>query len=138
MNRYDLRELARQQVREARQLLRTRAPSGAYYLAGYAVECALKACITRGTQRYEFPSRHAVNESHTHDLEKLLRLAGLERALAQDAWARAALGVNWDTVKDWTEQSRYDVAMNMRRARDLYRAIRGRRDGVLPWVRRYW
>jgi len=138
MNRYDLRELARQRVREARQLLRARAPSGAYYLAGYAVECGLKACIARRTQRYEFPSRHTVNESHTHDLEKLLRLAGLERALAQDARARAALGVNWDTVKDWTEQSRYDVAMDMRRARDLYRAITGRRDGVLPWVRRYW
>jgi len=138
MNRYDLRELARQRVREARQLLRARAPSGAYYLAGYAVECGLKACIARRTQRYEFPSRHTVNESHTHDLEKLLRLAGLERALAQDARARAALGVNWDTVKDWTEQSRYDVAMDMRRARDLYRAITGRRDGVLPWVQRYW
>jgi len=138
MNRYDLRELARQRVREARQLLRAGAPSGAYYLAGYAVECGLKACIARRTQRYEFPSRHTVNESHTHDLEKLLRLAGLERALAQDARARAALGVNWDTVKDWTEQSRYDVAMDMRRARDLYRAITGRRDGVLPWVQRYW
>ena len=102
------------------------------------MECGLKACIARRTQRYEFPSRHTVNESHTHDLEKLLRLAGLERALAQDARARAALGVNWDTVKDWTEQSRYDVTMDMRRARDLYRAITGRRDGVLPWVRRYW
>ncbi len=138
MNRYDLRELARQRVREARQLLRTRAPSGAYYLAGYAVECGLKACIARRTQRYEFPSRHTVNESHTHDLEKLLRLAGLERALAQDTRTRAALGLNWDPVKDWTEQTRYDVAMDMRRARDLYRAITGRRDGVLPWVRRYW
>ncbi len=138
MNRYDLRELARQRVREARQLLRTRAPSGAYYLAGYAVECGLKACIARRTQRYEFPSRHTVNESHTHDLEKLLRLAGLERALAQDTRTRAALGLNWDTVKDWTAQTRYDVAIDMRRARDLYRAITGRRDGVLPWVRRYW
>jgi len=106
MNRYDLRELARQRVREARQLLRTRAPSGAYYLTGYAVECALKACIARRTQGYEFPSRHTVNESHTHDLEKLLRLAGLERALAQDTRTRAALGLNWDTVKDWTEQTR--------------------------------
>jgi len=138
MNRYDLRELARQRVREARQLLRARAPSGAYYLAGYAVECGLKACIARRTQRYEFPSRHTVNESHTHDLEKLLRLAGLERALAQDTRTRAALGLNWETVKDWTEQTRYDVAMDMRRARDLYRAITGRRDGVLPWVRRHW
>ena len=138
MNRYDLRELARQRVREARQLLRARAPSGAYYLAGYAVECGLKACIARRTQRYEFPSRHTVNESHTHDLEKLLRLAGLERALAQDTRTRAALGLNWDTVKDWTAQTRYDVAIDMRRARDLYRAITGRRDGVLPWVRRYW
>ena len=72
MNRSDLRELARERVREARQLLRARAPNGAYYLAGYAVECALKACIAKKTQRYEFPSRDTVNESHTHDLNRLL------------------------------------------------------------------
>ncbi|PYO37269.1 MAG: DNA-binding protein [Candidatus Rokuibacteriota bacterium] len=138
MNRYDLRELARQRVREARQLLRARAPHGAYYLAGYAVECALKACIAKKTQRYEFPSRQAVNESYTHDLKKLLRLADLERALDQETRDRARLGVNWDLVKDWTEQSRYDAAMDMRRARELYRAIAGRPDGVLPWVRRHW
>jgi len=94
--------------------------------------------VYREEDTYEFPSRHTVNESHTHDLEKLLRLAGLERALAQDTRTRATLGLNWDTVKDWTAQTRYDVAMDMRRARDLYRAITGRRDGVLPWVRRYW
>jgi hypothetical protein len=138
MNGNDLRELARQRVREARRLLQTRAPSGAYYLAGYAVECVLKGVHREEDTRYEFPDRRTVNESHTHDLEKLLRLAGLERALAQDAKARAALGVNWDIAKDWTEQSRYEAAMDMRRARDLYRAITSRRDGVLPWVRRYW
>ena len=138
MNRSDLHQLARERVREARQLLRARAPTGAYYLAGYAVECALKACIAKKTQRFEFPSRHTVNESHAHDLDKLLKLAGLERALDQEARARAGLGVNWTTVKAWSERSRYEMATDMRRARALYRAITGRRDGVLPWVRRHW
>jgi len=33
---------------------------GAYYLAGYAVECAIKACIAKGTRRYEFPDKRKV------------------------------------------------------------------------------
>jgi len=38
-------------------LLRLGLFDGAYYLAGYAVECALKACIAKGTQRFEFPDK---------------------------------------------------------------------------------
>src|SRR5919106_3680906 len=41
-------------------------PSGAYYLAGYAVECGLKACIAKQVRRHEFPDRTTVNQSHTH------------------------------------------------------------------------
>ena len=32
-------------------------PAGAYYLMGYAVECALKACIAKQTKRYDFPPK---------------------------------------------------------------------------------
>ena len=44
---------------------------GAYYLAGYAIECALKACIAKATRRYDFPDRKKVDASHTHDLREL-------------------------------------------------------------------
>ncbi len=35
-------------------------PDGAYYPAGYSVECGLKACIAKGVQRYDFPDKRSV------------------------------------------------------------------------------
>jgi hypothetical protein len=47
VNRTDLQELADIRIEEAAALLALTPPKpdGAYYLAGYAVELALKACI---------------------------------------------------------------------------------------------
>ena len=47
MNRLEFQQLAEVRVREAEALLAVGLWDGAYYLAGYAVECALKACILR-------------------------------------------------------------------------------------------
>ena len=55
MNRADFRQLALCRLEEAEVLLRTRKFSGAYYLAGYAIECALKARLAKQTKRYDFP-----------------------------------------------------------------------------------
>lgn len=68
VNRKDLQSLARTRLAEAKILLDAGRSDGAYYLAGYAVECALKACIARGTQRHEFPDKKTVDASHTHNL----------------------------------------------------------------------
>jgi hypothetical protein len=57
MNRRDLQTLAKIRLKEAQALARLRLYDGAYYLAGYAVECALKACIARRTSRYDFPDK---------------------------------------------------------------------------------
>jgi HEPN domain-containing protein len=51
VKRKDLQFLARARIAEAKALLGSGNPHGAYYLAGYAVEFALKACIARGTHR---------------------------------------------------------------------------------------
>ncbi len=55
MNRIDLQQLARARLREAEALLNAGEWSGAYYLAGYAVECGLKACIAKLTGLARFP-----------------------------------------------------------------------------------
>lgn len=78
MNRADLQRLTRIRLREARVLLKNGHYEGAYYLLGYAVECAFKACIARQTRRYDFPDRKLVNDIYTHDLNKLLSISGLE------------------------------------------------------------
>lgn len=55
LNRYDLQRLADLRAAEARLLLDNGYWSGAYYLAGYAVECGLKACIARRVREFDFP-----------------------------------------------------------------------------------
>jgi hypothetical protein len=118
--------------------LRANSPHGAYYLAGYAVECALKACIARKTERHDFPSRQAVNESYSHDVSKLLKASGLQPTFDADARLDRQLEINWGIVKDWTEESRYDSSIPMATARELYSAITARTHGVMRWVRRHW
>jgi HEPN domain-containing protein len=88
VNRNDFRELARVRLREAQALLQAGHYSGAYYLAGYAVECALKACIAKMTKAGDFPDLKTVQDSYTHNLSQLAKVARLEaerdRMMAED------------------------------------------------------
>ena len=59
-NETDLRALSGLRRREALALLRGDFPAGAYYLIGYAVECALKGCIARSTLKHDFPEKTRV------------------------------------------------------------------------------
>jgi HEPN domain len=65
VDRKDFQELAKVRLKEANALFRLGLYDGAYYLAGYAVECALKACIAKGTRRYEFPDKKRVEDSYS-------------------------------------------------------------------------
>jgi hypothetical protein len=138
MHRNDLRRLSRLRISEARLLLRAGAAQGAYYLAGYAVECALKACIARQFQQHDLPDRALVNDVYTHDLDRLLGLADLRRALKQESAAYPLLQTNWDVVKDWKETARYNATITAKEAQDLYSACTARRYGVLAWLRNQW
>ena len=55
LNRSILKQLAKARLREAEALLASGHNSGAYYLAGYVIECGLKAVISKDTKRYDFP-----------------------------------------------------------------------------------
>jgi HEPN domain-containing protein len=137
MDRKDLQTLSRVRVREARALAGAGLSDGAYYLAGYAVECALKACIAKATRRHEFPDKSRANASYTHDLPGLAKLAGLEAAL-RDLIARdGEFKRNWGIVKSWSEESRYR-AHGPEVAQAMVKAIADRRHGVIPWIKRYW
>lgn len=137
MNRSDLQAISRQRRRETSILLRAGYFPGAYYLIGYAVECALKACIARQTRRFDFPNKVA-QRVFVHDLELLTRLAGLQADLDHDLQANPALQLTWTIAKDWSEESRYDLSITKAQARDLYSACIARQNGVLPWIRRRW
>ena len=138
VNRTEFQQLSRVRQREARVLLKAGQTLGAYYLAGYAVECALKACIAKQTRRHDFPNRERTKSAYTHDLERLVRAAGLERDFARARSSNAALEVNWALVKDWNETSRYKSSIGMPDAKDLLSACVARKSGILSWIRARW
>ena len=137
MDRKDLRALSRVRLSEARALLKAGLPDGAYYLAGYAVECALKACIARETRRYEFPEKKRVDASYTHSLKELVRVAELRDELQVAANADPLFRQYWIDVQSWSEQSRY-AKHSRESARELIQAIGDRSHGVMKWVKHYW
>jgi len=137
MNRNFFQELTRIRIQEARNLLNAGYYPSAYYLVGYAIECALKACVAKQVKRYDFPDKKLANEAFTHDLEKLVRVAGLWRTFEQERQSNPNLENNWGVVKDWSESSRYDFNITKAQARDLFLACTGR-HGVLPWIKRRW
>jgi hypothetical protein len=138
MNRADLQHLSRLREQEAQALLDNGCFAGAYYLLGYAVECALKACIAKQIRRYDFPDRRLVTDSYTHDLEKLLNISGMKNAMQSETQTHPNLAVNWAIVKDWSEQSRYNNNISEIMARNFFSAVTEKSSGVLSWLRKRW
>jgi len=137
VNRRDLQSLARIRAAEAGYLRAGGHYAGAYYLAGYVVECALKACIAKTIRRHEFPDKKYIDDSYTHDLERLIRLAGLRPQLDADMQVDPRLKSNWSVAARWSEQSRYEERSRPE-AEELLQSILDRRYGVFQWLRRYW
>src|SRR4051812_4920582 len=125
MNRASWRRLAEARVRDARSLLQARRWAAAYYLTGYAVECGLKACIVVYVRRNPdviFREKRYSEKSWVHDIEELLKLAGLKPQRDADVTANPALRTHWQTVKDWNEISRYQHKTKPE-AENLYKAV---------------
>ncbi len=124
--------LASERLENAKALLAAGRFAGAYYLAGYCVECGLKACISRKTKADDFPPKDA-NKYYTHDLQKLLDVADLRRTLDDNALLRA----NWTLVAEWTEECRYATRGDVEAA-DMIAALTDETDGVFEWLRQNW
>ncbi|WP_165069839.1 HEPN domain-containing protein [Paludisphaera rhizosphaerae] len=143
MNRSDLQQLAEDRVLGAEALLSAARWSGAYYLAGYAIECALKACIARRTKEFDFYDPEIAKKVFTHHLPTLLNLAKLEKQLEQDSQMIIAgssgllLTENWSALKDWNERKRYEQTVEAV-AHAIYDAVADPVAGVLPWIKQYW
>ena len=138
LRRTDFQRLAEFRVQDAQILLKAGRFAGAYYLGGYAVDCALKAAIARRFRESDFPDRGFVGQIYTHDLEQLLRLSELEREFSKARKANPKLAVNWAFIKDWSEAKRYESQVNEKEAHDLLDAIADDEAGILPWIRKHW
>ena len=132
-DRATFQQLAELRLSEARLLLANGLPSGAYYMAGYAIECALKAVIAAGFRANEIPDKSRVNSIYTHNLKDLLNLAGLKSPLDDDMNESPELRENWATVSKWSEQARYQI-WNSETAATMLEAVEAADKGLLQWL----
>jgi hypothetical protein len=137
LTKADLEALALVRLDDARFLLQAQRPSSAYYLAGYAVELALKACIAKAFLADVIPDKGFVAQIYTHDLEALLRMTGLRATFAFDSKADPPLGAAWSIASKWTEASRYTTWSQIAAA-DLVDAVGDPNHGVLQWLKKCW
>jgi HEPN domain-containing protein len=138
MNRKELHQLAKERIRDAKVLLAARRWSGAYYLAGYAVECGLKACIIVQLKNADdFPDKKFSEQCWTHNLVQLVGLAKLKTELGIKVAADPKFSACWETVRDWNELSRYDRKTKTK-ALQLYAAIANTKHGVFRWIMSHW
>ncbi len=140
MTRAEWQRIADERVRDANVLLSAKRWAAAYYLAGYAVESALKACIVvyvKKNAEVVFREKKYSEKCWTHDIEILLQLAGLKETRDADASLNPALLKSWQVVKDWSEITRYERRTRLD-AEKLYEAVTQTAVGVLPWIKNHW
>jgi HEPN domain-containing protein len=138
VTRVDFQQLADVRLQEAKSLLDLGLWDGAYYLVGYAMEIALKACIIKKVMATDaFPEKRFSENCWTHDLGKLLELAGLKPAWDAAIAADPTLLSNWAIAKDWKEDKRYHRIAELE-AKELYNAVSDPAHGVLTWIKTQW
>ncbi len=138
MRRSELKKLADTRLKDALSLLSDRRYGACYYLAGYAVECALKACIAKQFRANTIPEPKKVNDIYKHKLDRLIGIAELNEHLKRQRKSDPDFEARWNVVKDWSPERRYQLGVTHREANDLIDAINHPGSGILQWLRRYW
>src|SRR5438132_12084080 len=104
LSKGDLEALADARLQDAILLLQVGRSSSAYYLAGYAVELALKACIAKLFQPDVILDRAFVNAIYTHKLLSLVNTAGLTAQHEAEIRADPQFATYWTAVSQWSEE----------------------------------
>ena len=108
-------------------------------MAGYALECGLKSCILAHVERTGiiFLDKKFLENCWTHDIEKLVKTAGLVEARRLDTSLNLDRKLNWQQAQDWNESARYEMKTEDD-ARELYKAVADPTHGVLSWIKIHW
>ena len=133
----DLEGLAQIRLDDSITLFQAKRYSAAYYLAGYAVELALKACISKLMQPNTIPDKAFINAIFTHKLDSLLSTTGLLPQFNIDIKSDHQFAANWIIVNNWNEESRYQI-WDQISAGNLLQAITEPNHGVFQWVKKHW
>jgi hypothetical protein len=105
IDRFELRRIAREHLKDAEALLAAQRFEGASYLGGYVVELALKARICKTLKWAGFPETPKEFQGYqslkVHDLDILLSLSGVEPIVMTKYFTE------WSAVAGWTPEARY-------------------------------
>jgi HEPN domain-containing protein len=133
----DLQTLADTRLGDAQLLLQSGRYSAACYLAGYAVELGIKACIANVFQADMIPDRSFVNAVYSHKLDELVGLAGIKKQLQDDMRKDQLLSAAWGIASKWNETSRYEM-WDQFAAASMLEAVGDENHGVLQWLKKHW
>jgi len=125
------KKLSRKRIQEAKILFKEGFNSGAYYLAGYSIEFALKAYYCK---QMLFPPKDT-KDLYCHSLNTLFQSCGLLGEFEKDMKKNPKLGAAWGTVKEWSEEARYKTFKKEVTANFLD-AINNLHNGVLIWIKK--
>jgi HEPN domain-containing protein len=137
LDRSKLQRLADIRLDEAKVLLENKRYDGAYYLSGYVIELALKACIAKRTKKHSYPDLNTVKASYNHGLSGLFKTAELELLFRNARDNDPQLNSNWAIVESWSSESRY--TRNFKQdAKGMFEAVSDPNSGVFTWIKQYW
>lgn len=137
MRRVDLQKLAERKIESAAALAANKHWSNAYYLAGYSIEMALKAVISKQISADTIPEKNLINKVYTHEINDLLGLAGLKIEHRDLVSKDSIFAANWAICSEWRPESRYQEK-SPAEAHYLLVAITHKKHGVLEWIKKYW
>ena len=113
--------------KDAQALFKAKRWGGAVYLGGYVIECILKAKILMN-----LGSKNLPKDYWHHDLEKLVRLAGIERRLAEPQNRELRLRMRL-ILGEWMVTMRYG-SLQLIDQHAAYRFLKAVQE-VKRWVR---
>lgn len=106
-----LRELARERIKDAEALFTSKRYEGAMYICGYAVEIALKARICKTLRWTDFPSEtKEFRQNQKYQFLKIHALGLLLSYSGQEERVKTTFSAEWSAVSAWSSDSRYTPA----------------------------
>jgi HEPN domain-containing protein len=134
----NLQDLARLRLKEANALFDAGLYDGCVYLAGYAVELALKARICRVLKIATYPAEGFGSSYKVPSLDQLKVLAALNPDI--DVTKNEKLFENWSIAVKWDPEQRYEPpgTYDKTAAKDILDSIQSKPNGVLTWLTKRW
>jgi HEPN domain-containing protein len=137
VKRTDLRNNSTGKLEAAQVLAAKKQWSNAYYLAGYSIELALKACFAKQISSDTIPDKNLINKVYSHNIGELVGLAGMRTDLEDRKKNDSLFAANWAICSEWSPDARYRDTSSAETTY-LLNAISDNTHGVLPWIKNYW